>query len=175
MIAEVQSSSIARRYNWHGSAHPDMYKPRLQRLKWLFTDRPIFFVTTATQGRRHLLAQEHLHQAFREFCRNAAKRGGVVGRYVFMPDHLYLFVAIAPRGGRLSKWAQILEVTLTKAMREQGHTGPFWQKGFFDHVLRSAESYRLKWEYVRRHPVRAGLASRAEDWAYQGEIYQLQP
>lgn len=150
-----------------------MYKPRLQRLKWLFTDRPIFFVTAATQGRRRLLAQERLHQAFRAFCRDAAKRKVFVGRYVLMPDHLHLFVAIAPGGVSLSKWVQILKVTLAKAMREQGHTGPFWQKGFFDHVLRSAESYRLKWEYVRWNPVRASLIKRTEDWPYQGEVFRL--
>jgi REP element-mobilizing transposase RayT len=45
-----------------------------------------------------------------------------------------------------------------------------WQPGFFDHLLRSEESYEQKWRYVRENPVRAGLASRAEDWPYQGEV-----
>ena len=31
------------------------------------------------------------------------------------------------------------------------------QEGFFDHLLRSYESYAQKWEYVRENPVRAGL------------------
>ena len=47
---------------------------------------------------------------------------------------------------------------------------PFWQKEFFDHVLRSDESYESKWDYVRENPVRAGLVSRADDWPYAGEI-----
>jgi len=151
-----------------------MHKPRLQRLTWLFTDRPIFFVTAATQGRRSLLAQECQHQAFLVFCQKAAARGVFVGRYVLMPDHLHLFVAIAPEGLRLSRWMQILKVSLAKPLREQGHEGPFWQKGFFDHVLRSAESYRLKWEYVRQNPVRAGLVKRPEDWPCQGEVFPLE-
>jgi hypothetical protein len=50
---------------------------------------------------------------------------------------------------------------------------PFWQKRFFDHVMRSAESYEQKWTYVRDNPVRAGLVGRAEDWPYQGEIHHL--
>jgi hypothetical protein len=29
--------------------------------------------------------------------------------------------------------------------------------GFFDHLLRNAESYGLKWNYGRENPVRAGL------------------
>jgi REP element-mobilizing transposase RayT len=47
---------------------------------------------------------------------------------------------------------------------------PFWQPGFFDHVLRNDESYTQKWKYVRENPVRAGLVSRADDWPYQGEF-----
>jgi putative transposase len=48
-----------------------------------------------------------------------------------------------------------------------------WQRGFFDHVLRSEESYAQKWEYVRQNPVRAGLTARVEDWLFQGEIHSL--
>jgi hypothetical protein len=44
------------------------------------------------------------------------------------------------------------------------------QAGFFDHILRSDESYSEKWNYVRDNPVRAGLVETADDWPYQGEI-----
>jgi hypothetical protein len=42
-------------------------------------------------------------------------------------------------------------------VRERGVAPPDWQKGFFDHVLRSQESAGEKWKYVRENPVRAGL------------------
>ena len=48
-----------------------------------------------------------------------------------------------------------------------------WQREFFDHVLRSAESYGEKWNYVRSNPVRAGLVLAADDWPYAGEIETL--
>jgi hypothetical protein len=44
------------------------------------------------------------------------------------------------------------------------------RRGFFDHLLRSDESYAEKWNYVRENPVRAGLAQSGEDWPYAGEI-----
>ena len=50
---------------------------------------------------------------------------------------------------------------------------PFWQRGFFDPVLRSEESYAQKWDDVRANPVRAGLVSDAEDWPFAGEIVDL--
>ncbi len=64
-------------------------------------------------------------------------------------------------------------LTLAKSLREDGQVGPFWQKGFFDHILRSAESYDQKWDYVRQNPVRAGLVREAQDWPYQGEVFRL--
>ena len=51
---------------------------------------------------------------------------------------------------------------------------PVWQRRFFDHVLRSDESYAQKWNYVRENPVRAGLVTNAEDWPYAGEIITIE-
>ena len=48
-----------------------------------------------------------------------------------------------------------------------------WQREFFDHILRSEESYSQKWNYVRDNPVRAGLVRSADAWKYAGEIETL--
>jgi hypothetical protein len=45
-----------------------------------------------------------------------------------------------------------------------------WQEGFFDHLIRNAESYAGKWEYVYQNPVRAGLVNDPKEWPYQGEF-----
>ena len=44
------------------------------------------------------------------------------------------------------------------------------QREFFDHVLRSNESYSEKWNYVWENPVRAGFVKTAGDWQYAGEM-----
>jgi REP element-mobilizing transposase RayT len=58
----------------------------------------------------------------------------------------------------------------TQATRLPPQRTAFWQPGFFDHILRTDESYGEKWNYVRENPVRAGLVRTAEEWPYQGEI-----
>lgn len=60
--------------------------------------------------------------------------------------------------------------TANPRFAQRSGCNPVWQRGFFDHVLRSDESYAQKWDYVRENPVRAGLVKRAEDWPYAGEI-----
>ncbi len=107
------------------------------------------------------------------FARQAAERHVFVGRYVLMPDHAHFFAAFAPDSPSLSRWMKSWKNALSKTLRRLGVRAPHWQKGFFDHVMRSAESYKQKWCYVRENPVRAGLAKRWEDWPYQGEIFQL--
>jgi REP element-mobilizing transposase RayT len=146
---------------------------RLQRLGRLYIRHPVYFVTACTHARRPLLADETLHARFAAFARGAPEWGAWVGRYVLMPDHLHLFVALDERQASLSAWMKSLKNALSKTLREQGHPSPHWQKGFFDHLLRSTESYAEKWAYVLENPVRAGLVISSAQWPFAGEIEQL--
>jgi hypothetical protein len=66
-----------------------------------------------------------------------------------------------------------LRSVIGKTLLKLGIHKPHWQEGFFDHLLRSGDSYGEKWEYVRLNPVRAGLSKSPEEWPYQGEITYL--
>jgi REP element-mobilizing transposase RayT len=83
-----------------------------------------------------------------------------------MPDHIHLFVRRSD-DFVLTSWVAGLKRAISVALRA-GHQ--LWQPGFFDHVLRSDESYGQKWLYVRDNPVRAGLVSESAAWPYQGEF-----
>jgi REP-associated tyrosine transposase len=144
-----------------------------RRLDRIFADASVFFVTCCTYRKRSKLANEQFHAAFVSFSERAARDFDVaVGRYVIMPDHLHLFVA-GPNEFDLGKWIGVLKRVLGRAIPETDSADPIWQRGFFDHVLRSDESYAQKWEFVRENPVRAGLVGRSEAWPYSGEIVDL--
>jgi REP element-mobilizing transposase RayT len=147
---------------------------RLGRLKQLWERHPIYFVTAGTAERKALLARAPVHESFRSFGKNAPAHGAWLGAYVIMPDHLHLFIALDDELMTLSRWMKSLKNTISKSLRDANVPSPHWQKGFFDHVLRSGESYSQKWEYVRENPVRAGLVSRWEDWPYLGEMHELE-
>ena len=99
--------------------------------------------------------------------------GAWIGAYVIMPDHLHRFVAADDEQIAISAWMKSVKNTISKTLRESGVAPPHWQKTFFDHLLRSSESYSEKWNQVRENPVRAGLVKVAEDWPYQGEIVHI--
>jgi putative transposase len=147
---------------------------RLRRLEWVFDREPIYFVTACTAQRRRILATEAIHTAFVTFATNGIGRGAVVGRYVIMPDHIHLFLALDPERITLSAWVKSFKNHVSKELRNGGEPAPHWQRGFFDHALRSRESYDEKWGYVLRNPVRARLVKQAEDWPFQGEINALE-
>jgi REP element-mobilizing transposase RayT len=146
---------------------------RLERLEQVWCQYPVYFVTACTYERQTILANATVHAAMEKYAANGPEHGAWLGAYVLMPDHLHLFVALDDDRIALSPWMKSLKNSLSKSMRATGVISPHWQKGFFDHVLRSDESYTGKWEYVRDNPVRAGLVGMWEDWPFRGEPFAL--
>ena len=144
----------------------------LKRLGRICLAQPIYFITTCTCDRRPILASPAALGILRREWESARERHGwLVGRYVVMPDHVHFFCAEVAGGARhsLSRFVGAWkEWTAKELVRVLPTSAPVWQKRFFDHVLRSAESYAEKWAYVRDNPVRAALAASWETWAFQG-------
>lgn len=113
-----------------------------QRLQWSFPvyDPPLYFITFNTHRRPKLLANHRIHEVFVEFACEAEHRGICFGRYVIMPDHIHLFVRMG-WDSALVQWVRLLKRKLSKSIL---HSGPHWQEGFFDHVIRHGESYARK-------------------------------
>ncbi|MEP7016165.1 MAG: transposase [Verrucomicrobiota bacterium] len=96
-------------------------------------------MTTCTNNRRQLLNNPVVHARWIEFGKEGPDHGAWVGAYVLMLDHLHAFVAIDDRETDLSAWVKSLKNTVSKVLRVNRVPSPHWQKGFFDHVLRSEE------------------------------------
>ncbi len=166
---------------------PDDSHKHLRRLERVWLDSPVYFVTACTHQRHPILAVAVVAGILTgEWRAGGERHGWLVGRYVIMPDHVHFFCAAEPNAKTLSEFVRLWKQWTTKRMKAAGlpalskrgysasaEATRVWQREFFDHVLRSEESYAEKWEYVRQNPVRAGLTPRAEDWPFQGEIHPL--
>ncbi len=147
-------------------------RPRLSRLDEIYPGYSIFFVTFGTHERQPLLANSAIHDSFQKFCILGRERHALAGRYVIMPDHLHFFVNLGEEMP-IALWIKSLKNSLSKTLRELENQSPHWQKGYFDHLVRSEQSYEEKWLYVRENPIRKGLTAEANDWPYQGEVNPL--
>lgn len=150
-------------------------KERLSRLQYTYQSSPIYFVTANTHARAQILATPAVHECLETFAANGPELGAWIGAYIIMPDHLHAFVALDRQQLSLSSWMKSLKLTMSRTLRQSGIESPHWQKGFFDHVLRSTESYAQKWHYVRDNAVRAGQAANWEEWPFRGEPHPLTP
>jgi len=102
------------------------------------------------------------------------RHGWAIGRYIIMPDHVHFFCAAELDAKPLPKFMQLWKQwTSKRTARELKVAGDIWQEEFFDHVLRSSESYDQKWSYVRDNPLRSGLVANSDNWPFHGQIEDL--
>jgi REP element-mobilizing transposase RayT len=81
----------------------------LRRLRWVFTEYPILFITACTYNRRRILDRPDVHNAFIRFGLSAPQYRVYVGRYVIMPDHIHLFAAFGTESQSISVWMKSLK------------------------------------------------------------------
>jgi len=90
-----------------------------------------------------------------------------------MPDHVHFFTS--PCSETPSSLSRVVgkwkEWTAKRLLAHLAANAPLWQEEFFDHVLRSRESYSEKRDYVENNPVRARMVVHASDWPYAGSIH----
>ena len=161
------------------SAHgglPNLGRKHLRRLDRITVEgEPLYHLTCCVEGRKAVLACDVVVGVLVEAWTAAPDvYGWAVGRYTVMPDHIHFFATPwKDDATSLSEFVKNWKRWTRHAARQRQGPAFRWQPEFFDHVLRSGESYGQKWEYVRMNPVRAGLVSDPDDWPYQGEIVQI--
>jgi putative transposase len=150
-----------------------IHKKTPPRLREIFSSQtpPLYFITINTLHRRPALASQTVFDAFIEYARRNAEQGRCVGCFTIMPEHIHYFVRIPPNN-KLSNFVRLMKQFIGKEISNtQGQSA--WQPGFFNHLLRSSESYADKWTYTRMNPVRAGYVEYPDMWPWQGEIVKI--
>jgi putative transposase len=88
--------------------------------------------------------------------------------YVFLPDHFHLL--IKPTGdSNFSQVMHSLKPNFTKSYkRMMGITGSlkFWQRRFWDRVVRDEREFQLCLDYIHYNPIKHSLANRPENWRH---------
>jgi len=90
--------------------------------------------------------------------------------YCLMPDHLHWLLRL----GRLTL-AQVVGQMKGRASREyqarRATTGHLWQRGYYDHAIRTDESLRNVAAYIVANPLRAGLVEKIGDYPLWDTIW----
>ena len=136
--------------------------PRLSEITLPEEKSIIYFVTLCVKGRRRVVANAEMFDAIKTAIKEL-RRWDVLAA-VIMPEHVHFIVGPREdRGLSIGDFATGLKRLVRKSLGSQDWE---WQRGCFDHLLRSDENLESKWIYVQNNPVRHGLVQRAEDWPY---------
>ena len=86
--------------------------------------------------------------------------------YVFLPDHFH--VIIKPEGNNnFSQIMHSLKFNFTKSYKKEiNHNGhlQFWQKRFWDHVIRNEIDLENHIHYIHYNPIKHGYVKGLRDW-----------
>ena len=95
--------------------------------------------------------------------------------YCLMPDHLHMLISlekdytakIVAFGERtLQNWVSTFKRYTSRIGKQMYNIDHFWQKNFYDHIIRSDESLLEICQYILNNPVRKGIVSTWEEYPY---------
>ena len=138
-----------------------------------------YFITLCTHNRQCFLSRivGAIHespavqktvcgQMVERIIRNLPQHLGVqIDKYVIMPNHIHMLVRVvadtplraireSPLRVRsvVSKAVGYIKMNASKEIHTRYGDMPIWQRGFYDHVVRSEKDYRDIWEYIEGNP-----------------------
>jgi putative transposase len=85
--------------------------------------------------------------------------------YIVVPEHVHLLVP-EPEAALLSTAIQALKLSAARRAVKQYRCSPLWQKRYYDHNVRSYESFSEKLRYIHDNPVNRGLCAEPADWRW---------
>ncbi len=134
-----------------------------------YVPNAIVFITTVVFMREPAFANPDHVALLLETMRTAKRlHPFAMIAYVILPDHLHLL--IRPIGA--STFSQIMHSMKSyfshayKARMGMEGRLKFWQKRFFDHVIRNEFDLEAHIHYIHYNPVKHGYVMRPEDWPY---------
>jgi putative transposase len=144
-------------------------------------------VNVCSKDRLELLAKDSIHELCRKVWQEALSWR--VGTYVIMPDHIHLFCTpgeFPPPNlrGWVRFWKSLIAQRWPGGPRpvanDAGMDGTepvppakIWQRDYWDTQMRSHQQYDEKLSYVRQNPVRKGMVTNADEWPYQGKVFDI--
>ncbi|MDM8528478.1 transposase [Anaerolineales bacterium HSG24] len=139
----------------------------MSNIRRYYLPNRIIFITQVVHTREMVFANPIYVTLLREKLRivKSLHPFSMLG-YVFLPDHFHLL--IKPTGeSNFSQIMHSLKPNFTKEYKKMmGITGSlkFWQKRFWDHVIRDEVDFEEHLHYIHYNPVKHGYVNKPEDW-----------
>ena len=132
-----------------------------------------YFVTLCCFHRQNLFSNDKLCRQVLDLLRSEGfARGFHVHAYCVMPDHLHFMAEGMDAKSNLLHFMKSFKIKTSRefAARE---SRSLWQRGYYEHILRSGESLESVAWYIWLNPVRKRLVSKPQEYAFAGSFTGL--
>ena len=164
--------------------HVEFQKRKQIRLtEYDYSTPNAYFITICTNNRKNLfwhavrtiinrpenVPLTNLGMLVRQSVEDIPKHYPVVSveHFVIMPNHVHLLLQINAGSDRRPMAAPTISMVInqTKGVVSKKAGFSVWQKGFYDHVIRSEQDYSDIWSYIEGNPCKW-----AEDKLYISDV-----
>jgi len=125
----------------------------------------VYFVTASTFQKQSLFQSERFTLPFIDTLLNyRLQKKYLLHEFVVMPNHFHLLITPTLT---LERAIQLIKGGFSyRARKELGFAGEIWQPSYYDRRVREVEDYMNFKCYIRRNPVKLGLAKTPEEYHY---------
>ncbi|MBP3985153.1 transposase [Pseudoxanthomonas helianthi] len=125
-----------------------------------------YAITAVSHGRESFFSNPAIAEVVRGEIEALEAEGFIRSEaWALMPDHLHWLFQLLD--GPIGTAMQRFKSRSARAIRLlTGGAGPLWQRGYYEHRLRSDEDLIAQARYIIANPVRAGMVKRIEDHPY---------
>jgi len=128
-----------------------------------------YFLTFCTHQRQHLFTDdETVDDVYMQIRRAASECAFAIHAYVFMRDHLHLFVEGTDDAADLQRFVKLAKQYSGYQYSRENSKKRLWQPSYFEHTLRDEESTADVLTYIMNNPVRAGYATTWDEYGHMG-------
>jgi REP element-mobilizing transposase RayT len=92
--------------------------------------------------------------------------------WCLMPNHVHVVIEIVDGYSLTDIVRSWKSFSARRANSELGRTGRFWHPDYFDRYMRDERHFAQTVEYVELNPVKAGLASAADEWLWSSAYFR---
>jgi putative transposase len=133
-----------------------------------YSSKGAYFVTICLQDKHPYLEDPQLRNILQETWERLPQRFPeiILDEFVMMPDHIHFVLWLEPQGKNRPSLEDIVRVykSLTARaansyLRSRGYIvgSQFWQRSFYDRVIRNEAELEQKRTYIRNNPVKDDL------------------
>jgi len=98
-------------------------------------------------------------------------RSVLLHAFVVMPHHYHALVTLLD-DHRLPRIVQrVNSLSARQINRSLGRHGQLWARRFYDHVVRNAEDFEGRFDYIHENPRASGIVASPEEYQYSSASY----